>query len=175
MSMASGDTLFVLAPESSKPPSANPATFDTIADASTPNTEFLVLDFDGATAEHADWLVTVPSHYAGTTGFTFSYKYAPDGATAGTVKFDVRVVTLADLDILTADLGIDTQTAASVTDTVPATPTDKLNVTATTALAKANMGTPAAGDRIIIRVSRDPATDTDTDDAQLLEVYVTET
>lgn len=52
--MASGDTLFVLSPLGSVPPSANNATLDYIADASTPNMHIPVLDFDGATDEHAD-------------------------------------------------------------------------------------------------------------------------
>ena len=173
--MASGDTLFVLDPQSSTPPGTVFATHDTISDGSSPTLTIPVLDFDGATDEHADWWRTVPSHYASTTGFTFSYKYAVDGTDVDIVELEFRVLKLADLDILTGDLGIDTQTAAALQDTPAATSTNKLNVTGTVALAKANMGTPAAGDRIVIRVTRDISAATNTDDLQLVEVFVKET
>lgn len=173
--MASGDTLFVLGPLGGSPPSTSYATFDTIADTSTPPLIIPVLDFDGAANEHMDWYLTVPSHYASTTGFTFSYKYATDGADADLVDMEFRVLILADLDILTGDLGIDTQTAVSIQDTPPATPTNKLSYSTTGALAKASMGTPSAGDRIVIRATRDISAATNTDDLQLLEIYVIET
>lgn len=173
--MASGDTLFVLDPLGYSPPSANYATMDTISDASTPNLIIPVLDFDGATDEHADWFVTVPSHYAGTTGFTFSYKYATDGTDVDIVEIEFRVLTLDDLDTLTGDLGIDTQTAVAVQDTPGAATAHHFNYTTTGALAKANMGTPSAGDRIVIRATRDVSAATNTDDLQLAEIYVTET
>ena len=155
--MASGDTLFILDPLGSSPPATLYATIDTISDASTPLMVIPVLDFDGVTSEHADWYLTIPSHYAGITGFTFSYKYATDGSDADLVDIEFRVLKLADLDILTGDLGIDTQTAVSIQDTPPATPTNKLSVSTTGALAKANFGSAVAGDRIIIRATRDVA------------------
>ena len=173
--MASGDTLFVLDPQSSVPPGTLFATHDTIVDGSSPTLTIPVLDFDGATDEHADWWATVPSHYAGTTGFTFSYKYAVDGTDVDIVELEFRVLKLADLDILTADLGIDTQTAAALQDTPATTPTNKLNVTGTVALAKADMGTPVAGDRIVIRATRDISAAVNTDDLQLVEILVKET
>lgn len=173
--MASGDTLFVLTPLDCTPPATLFATFDIIADTSTPALSIPVLDFDGATQEHMDWFVTIPSHYAGTTGFTFSFKYAPDGTAGGTTEFELRALHLDDLDILTGDLGVDTQTATTITDTAPATPINKLNYSTTGTMAKANFGSAVAGDRLVIRCSRDPATDTNTDDAQLAEILVTET
>ena len=173
--MASGDVLFVLKPLGSSPPATLYATFDTITETSTPNTPIPVLDFDSTTAEYMDWHEVIPSQYAGTTGFDFVFHYASDGTGAGTVKWDAKVLQLNDLDILTGDLGIDGLTAGTVTDTVPATPINKLNITAAASLAKANMSTPAAGDSIIIRIGRDTATDTLAHDAQLIAVYVTET
>jgi len=173
--MASGNTLFILTPESSKIPGTAFATIDIIQDASTPITTFPVLDFDGGAAnEHADWHVTIPDYYDGTTGFTFSYKYAMDGADGSAVELEFRVKKLADSDDLTSDLGIDTQTATVLADTPIATAND-LNVTTTVAMAKADAGTPVAGDRIIIRVTRDYDHEVNADDLQLLEVLVTET
>lgn len=173
--MASGDTLFILTPQGSIPPSANFATLDTIADASTPTTFFPVLDFDGATDEHADWHVTIPSHYSGATGFTFSYKYAVDGSDVDIVEIEFRALHVDDLDILTADLGIDTQTATAIQDTPAATPTNKLNYSTTGTMAKANFGSAVAGDRLVIRSTRDVSAATNTDDLQLLEILVVET
>ncbi|MHC4156826.1 MAG: hypothetical protein ACYST6_18185, partial [Planctomycetota bacterium] len=111
--MASGDTLFTLVPQASSPPSANFATPDVVADASTPNIEIPVLDFDGATNEHRDWFVTLPSNYSETTGLTFSYKYAMSGTDGNAVEMEFRAKHIDDLDTLTADLGIDTQTAVA--------------------------------------------------------------
>jgi len=174
--MSSGDTLFVLGPLGSSPPSANYATLDTISDASTPNMTIPVLDFDGTTAEYIDWFVQVPDHYSGATGFTFSYKYAMDGTDADLVDMEFRVLDLADTDILDADLGIDTQIAVSIQDTPVATVTaHKLAYSPTGALAKANMGDPSAGDLIVIRAKRDVAAAANTDDLQLIAIYVTDT
>lgn len=172
--MASGNTLFILSPQGSIPPSANYATLDTIADASTPTTFFPVLDFDTTTAEHADWHVTVPSQYAG-GGFTVSWKGGTDNTSTGTLQIDVRCINVADATILTGDLGIDTATAVTLSDTPPATPINKLNYSATGTLSHANAGSPSAGDRLVIRASRNVATDTNTGDLQLVEILILET
>jgi len=172
--MASGDTLFVLDPLGSVPPSANAATLDWIADASTPNMHIPVLDFDGATDEHADWRVTIPEHYSETTGFTFSYKYAMDGTDGDIVEIEFRALHIDDQTVLTGDLGIDTQTATTITDDPDAT-ADDFNYSTTGAMAKANFGSAAPGDYLIIRATRDVSVATNTDDLQLAEIYVTET
>ena len=173
--MASGNTLFVLEPSASNPTSADFATRYWIPDASTPNILIPVLRFEGAVDKHADWFKTIPSYYAGLTGFTFSYKYATDGADADLVEMEFRVLHLDDLDILTGDLGIDTQTEVAIQDTPPATPTDKFSYSSVGALAKANFGSALAGDRIVIRATRDISAATNTDDLQLAEILVVET
>ncbi len=171
--MATTNTLFILDPLSGRPPATLFATLDTITEASTPNAVIPVLDFDGAADEHMDWIVTVPSHYDG-GGFTWSFKYAMDGADVDIVEIELRAIVLADLDILTADLGIDTATTSARQDT-PAGTADKLNVTATAALSHANAGSPSPGDRMIIRATRDISAATNTDDLQLLEILILET
>jgi hypothetical protein len=173
--MASGDSLFVLLPHGSVPTPSDYATLDTIADASTPALTIPVLDFDGATDEHAEWYVIIPSQYSETTGFTFQYYYATDGADADLVEMEFRVLHLDDLDVLTGDLGIDAQTAVAIQDTPPATPTNKLSYSTTGALAKADFGSATPGDLIVIRATRDVSAATNTDDLQLIAVYVTET
>ena len=173
--MSSGDTLFILTPQGSTPPATLFATLDTIAEGSAPPATIPVLDFDGAQDEHMDWHLTIPSHYSGDTGFTFSYKYALDGSQTNAIELEFRVLQINDGDILTADLLIDGLTSADLADTTAATPTNKINVAGTVALAKANMSTPAAGDRIIIRVTRDFDHASNTDDVQLVDVLVSDT
>lgn len=173
--MASGSHLFTLLPHGSIPPPSSYATPDTVADTSTPPLSIPVLDFDGATDEHADWYYIIPTQYSGATGFTFQYYHAMDGADADLVEMEFRVLHLDDLDVLTGDLGIDTQTPVAIQDTPPATPTDKLSYSTTGALAKADFGSAVAGDYIVIRATRDTGAATNTDDLQLGAVLVTET
>lgn len=175
--MATGDTLFILNPMGGTPPATVYATLDTIATTTdVPLITIPVLDFAGATAnEHMDWHLVMPSHYLG-GGLSFYFQYASDGTVAGTVIWEARCIALADEVDLSSDLNIDGATAASVTDTLPADPeTDKLNYTAVAALTHALAGSPSVGQQVIIRVTRDQGTDTSTDDAQLLSVYVKET
>ena len=171
--MASGDTLFVLTPLGSTPPASNYATLDTITETSTPNALIPVLDFDGSADEHMDWHVTMPSHYDG-GGLTYKYRYAMTGTSGAGVEFEFRAIKLVDSDDLSSDLGIDTQTAVAITDTPIAT-ADDMNVTTTGNLSHANADSPAVGDRMIIRATRDVSFASNTDDAQLVDIYVTET
>ncbi len=148
--MATGDTLFVLTPQSAVPPTANAATQDSVVDGSTPGITFPSIDFDGNADEHMDWHVTIPSAYDATTGFTFSYKYAMDGADVDIVEIEFRALHVDDLDILTADLMMDDQTETAIQDT-PAGTADKINYTGIGTMAKANYGSAVKGDRLIIR------------------------
>jgi hypothetical protein len=171
--MASGDTIFVLEPLGSTPPGTLYATIDFIADASSPASNIPVLDFDTSTSEHAEWHVTVPSNYDG-GGFTISWKGGTSAANAGTLEIEVRAIVIADATTLTGDLGIDTQTEATITDTPTAT-ANQMNQSTTATLAHADAGSPSAGDRMIIRATRDTATDTNTGDLQLQEILILET
>ena len=171
--MASGDTLFALGARDSLAPSANFATPDIVADASTPNINIPVLDFDATTSEHADWFVTIPSRYGG-GGFTCSWKGGTDTTSVGTFILEIRMLKIADGDIMTSDLGIDGQTAVSITDTPPATPINKLNYSTTGTLSHANADSPAAGDKMVIRATRD-VSDNNASDLQLSDILILET
>lgn len=174
--MASGDTLFILTPQGGTPPATLYATLDAVADASTPFSTIPVLDFDGTTDEYMDWHVMVPSHYSGTTGFTFRYTYAMTSTDVDLVDLEFSVVTVADTDILTADHGLDTATPVSIQDTPVVTVTaNKVAISPSGALAKASMGTPAVGDYIIIRCQRDTGAAANADDLQLININVTDT
>lgn len=172
--MASGDTLFTLFPIGSVFPSTTFATHDTVADASTPTLIIPVLDFDGGADEHMDWYVTIPSYYSEATGFTFSFKYAMDGADGNVIEIEFRVLHIDDQTVLTDDLGIDTQTPVTITDDPDATAND-FNYTTTGTLAKANFGSAAPGDYIVIRATRDISVAANADDLQLAEILVKET
>jgi len=172
--MASGDTLFVLEPMGSRPPNADFATFDIVSDASTPNMEFDVLDFDGSANEHMDWFVTIPEHYSEVTGFTFSYKYAMDGTDGDIVEMEFRVLPNPDQTVLTGDLGMDGQTPVAITDDPDAT-ADDFNYSTTGTLAKANFSSVGPDTRICIRATRDISIAANADDLQLLEILVKET
>lgn len=174
--MASGDTLFVLTPFNSAPPATLYATIDTIIETSTPNALIPVLDFDGSTDEYADWHVTIPSQYSGTTGFTFQFTYAMDGTDVDLVDLEFSAALLGDAEIATADQGLDTATPVSIQDTPIATVTaNKVAVSPTGALAKASFGSAVAGNTIVIRCQRDTAAASNADDLQLISIYVTET
>lgn len=174
--MASGDTLFVLTAQNAVPPATLGATFDFITEASTPNATIPVLDFDGAADEYADWHLVVPSHYSGTTGFTFEFMYAMTGTDADLIDLEFSCAKIVDTEIATADQGLDTATPVSIQDTPVATVTaNKVAISETGALAKADAGTPVAGDYIIIRCQRDITAATNADDLQLIAVYVTDT
>ena len=172
--MATGDTILILEPLNSSAPATLFATLDTITDASTPAAVTRVLDFDPTTAQYMYWYATIPSHYDG-GGFTISWKGGTDNTSVGTFELEIRMLPLADGDILTADLGIDTQTAVAITDTPPATPINKLNYSTTGVLSHVNAGSPTVGQRVIIAAKRDTATDTNTGDLQLAEILILET
>jgi len=171
--MATGDTLFVLLPHGSVPTTTDYATLDTLSDSSTVVGVMPCLDFSGATPDtHAEWVEMMPSHYAG-GGLTFEINYATDGAVGNAVQFEVRAIQMVAADTITSQ-DLQAQTATDITDT-PSTTADVLDVTPTGAISHANAGSPAVGDYMRMRLSRDFDHATNADDAQVLGVIVTET
>ena len=172
--MATGDTLFDLSPLGSVPTTTNYATLTTILDGSTVVGQTPALKFPGTTPDTcAEWQVQVPSQYAGTTGFTFVVQFTTDGTSAGGVYWEIRAYKLVSGDSLaTQDLGSKT---ATLTNATPSGTASLMILTAGATMAKANAGTPAAGDFLRIRVTRDYDGASNTDNAELVAVYVTET
>lgn len=171
--MASGNTMFVLSPRDSIPTTTVYATQDTIEDGSTVKGIIPVLDFAGATAdEHAEWDVVVPSNYAG-GGLTFEIQYAMAGTVGTAVQFEVRTDKMVATDAIGSH-NLQGQTATDITDTPNGT-ANVVDVTPTGAITHSNAGSPAAGDYLRIRVSRDYDHAANADDAQLIAIYVTET
>lgn len=171
--MATTDTIFVLTPQGSTAPSANFATPDTVAETSTPNSFFPVLDFDASTDEFIDWHRTVPSHYGG-GGFTVSWKGGTDNTSVADLTLEISMVVVSDAAVMTGDEGLDTATPVIITDTPPSTPQNKFNYSSTGTLTHANAGSPSVGDYMIIRAQRDAA-DGNTGDLQLAEILILET
>ncbi len=97
-----------------------------------------------------------------------------DGTDGDQIELEFRALHIDDQTVLTGDLGIDTQRATTITDAPDAT-ADDFNYSATGTMAKANFGSAVAGDRLVIRVTRDVSVATNTDDLQLAEILVTET
>ena len=170
--MASGNFLFGLLPADSIPTTTAFATLDTVSDGSTVVGQYLVLDYAGATAdEHAEWEVVVPSHYAG-GGLTFVIVYAMDGSVGAAVQFELRAIKTVDGDTLTSE-NLQAATLTDITDTPGST--NVVNYTASGSITHANAGSPAAGDLLRIRISRDFDHASNADDAQFIAAYVTET
>lgn len=171
--MATTDTLFELLPHGSVPTTTAFATLDTLSDSSTVVGVMPVLDFPGTTPDsHAEWVMMMPSHYDG-GGLTFEINYATDGTDADAVQFEVRAIQMVAADTITSQ-DLQAQTATDITDT-PSTTANVLDVTPTGAISHANAGSPALGDYVRIRLSRDYDHAANTDDAQVLSVLVTET
>ena len=169
--MASGDTLFVFTPANNVPPASAFATLDTFA-AATGLRE--VLDFDGSAAnETAIFSGVWPSAYAG-GGIDVIIHYSPDGTVNAAIQFEVSVEVVQDDDDQDAG-GQDFGSATDITDT-PATNTANFsNITAAGAISHANCGSPAVGDRMRLKVTRDFDHAANTDDMQLHAVHVKET
>ena len=171
--MASGDSLFGLLPLATVPTTTVPATLDFLADGSTVVGQIPVLDFAGATAdESAEWDVLVPSYY-GDGGFTFEAAYAMDGTVGTDVQFEVRALKLVAGNAIGAN-DLQGQAATDITDTPEGT-ADVVDVAPTGAISHANAGSPAPGDYLRIRLSRDYDHAVNADDAQVIAIYVTET
>lgn len=122
-------------------------------------------DFDKDVRESAEWLVTLPSNYA---GGTVSAKFHWTSSGSGDVVWGVQGVVLSDDDPLASDFG----TVQTVTDTLLAA-NDHHQTAATPAITLA--GTPAAGETVVFRVYRDAnnAADTLNADAKLIAVEIT--
>lgn len=170
--MASGDTLFVFEPQMATLPSTNYATFDAFAAATGVR---LVLDFvgSGGSADEAAMFPGVwPSNYDG-GGINVVVHYSTDGTSVGAVQWEVSVEVLQDTDDQDA-AGQDFGTLTDITDTPSTATANILDITAAGAISHVNCGSPAVGDGMRLKIARDHDHATNTDDAQLHKIVVTE-
>ncbi len=108
--MASGDSLFVLDSLSNRPPAVGYASVDL-------RNEFMVLDFDDATNEQAQFHAVVPSHYSGGNLLAF-LTWTSTTATTGNAKLRVEATRMpagTNLDTLPVVGGSSEVTAAAPT------------------------------------------------------------
>ena len=166
----SGETLFIFTSANNVPPATDFATLDTFAAATGLRS---VLDFDGTAAnETAIFSGIWPSNYDG-GGINVIIDYSLDGTDAQDIQFEVSVEVVQDDDDQDGG-GQDFGSATDITDT-PATNTANYNNrTAAGAISHANCGSPAVGDRIRLKVTRDFDHAANTDDVQLHAVHVKE-
>lgn len=170
--MASGDTMFRFEPPGSVPPASNYATLDTFAAATGLR---MVLDFigsGGSADESMIWEDVWPSNYGG-GGVNCVVHYSTDGTSVGAVEWEVSIEVIQDTDDQDAG-GQDFGTVTSIADTPSTATANIVDVTSAGAISHANCGSPAAGDRMRFKLARDHDHATNTDDAQLHAVVVTE-
>jgi hypothetical protein len=125
------------------------------------------LDFDGVTAEYAQFWVRMPKSWdEGTVTAQFYWSHASTTTNFG-VRWGLQGVAMSDDDAIAVAYG----TAQEVTDT-GGTTNDLYVSPATSAITLA--GTPAAGDMTAWRVYRDPANGADTMaiDARLMGIAI---
>lgn len=171
--MASGEILAILLPEASIPTASAFATPDLLDDASSIEGYGRVLDFAGATAdEHAEWVWCVPENYDG-GGFDYEVHYAMDGTDGSDVQFEVRQIKTVAGDTITSE-DLQGATATDITDTPNGT-ANVMDVSPEGSITHANAGSPAVGDYVRTRLSRDYDHAANADDAQVAMVIVTET
>lgn len=170
--MASGQTLLEFFVEASRPTATTFATFDTLIGASAPLENFPVLLFDAATIEYTDFEAFLPANYAG-NGITCEVEFSmiSDVNNAHQV-----VVGLAFVKATGANFGAaQTYTFTDANGTILAVSkaSKKINVVIT----HVGMGSPAAGDRFMLRFRRNASSGTDdaTGDMRLHGIHVKET
>ena len=171
--MASGDTLFKFFAQDNQPPATNFATPDTFA-AVTGDRH--VLDFAGAGADETaimeDWW---PSHYDG-GGVDVVVDYSTDGTVTAAIQFEIsfeKIIDGSDQDA--AGVDFDQTPVKDITDTPSAATANINDRTAALAVTHAECGSPAVGDRMRFKITRDFNHAVNADDVQLHAVYITET
>jgi len=146
----------------------NGAAAATKVEYTTNDQDLQLMDFDQTTQEYAQWTIVMPDSYDGGTITGIFYWTAASGT--GTVTWTLQGRSYADDEAIDQAWG----TAQSVTDTLLAT--GDVHITSATA-AVTLAGTPAGGELVQIRVSRDTS-DTLNADARLIAVkleYTTST
>ena len=169
--MASGDTLVVFLANNNEPPDTNPATLDPRVGAS--NAQNLVLDFDAATDESAEFGGFMPRHYGG-GGITVTIGWIASSATSNNCIWDVSFKRVA---AESEDLDVSTFAAVnSVTDAANGTNGEVMYATVTFTNG-ADMDSVPAGEYFRMRLTRDADNGSDnmTGDAEMLFIEIKET
>lgn len=165
--MASGNTLAVLMPQASEPPSSNYATFDV-------RNGILVLDFDTTTSESVIFRGVLPAHYSG-GGLTLNIYWMATSATSGDVVWGGSIERAQEGG---TDQDSDSFATEQLSSAVTTSGTSGIkNKSTITFSSGANMDSLAAGEPFRLKVARKPADagDTMTGDAEFTEAHLKET
>ena len=160
--MASGDTLFIFDALANRPPEVNFASVDL-------RNGFVVLDFDDATNEAAQFFALLPGLYGG-GNLQATITWTTTSAAAGNGRLRLEVTLLA------AGTNLDSLPAAHDTDDItvgsPAASGDLVQSNS----AAIDAGSSAAGDQLLITLTRlaDDIADTLTGDIEILTVEIKE-
>jgi hypothetical protein len=165
--MASGDTLTVLTPQNHVPTTTVAATLDTFNSADTVVQTYLVLDFDSAQTEYADFAFVVPANYTASANLDVYIGWTCDtaGGTDGVVwSVQFKSVTDDADDLDTVTFG----TAQDFAESTPASVAGEMQVASKTGITFAAAGSPLAGEILFVRLYRDhdAADDTLANDAE---------
>ena len=152
--MATGNTLVVFNPASNVPPSTAYATLDTFVSADSPVQNYMVLDFDSAGTEYADFSFVVPSHYSASALFDVFINWSCDtaGGTDGVVwAVQFKSVTDDGDDLDTKTFG----TAQVFAESLPASAAGEVQQASKTGITFAAAQSPLAGELLFVRLYRD--------------------
>ena len=165
--MASGDTIFVWDAQAARPPGADYATLDV-------RNGHVVLDFDDANSESADFFGIAPSNCSDANGQTAVLTWATTSATSGNVVWKVEVErhepdSAFDLDSNSFPVSVSVTTGVPSQSGVVRQSTLAISVSEIDDL-------PHAGESFRLRITRDSenASDTVSGDVELLAVELRE-
>lgn len=144
----------------------NPASCGDAYDSGSNDISVYVCAFDtGATEERADFQIAMPKNWNEGTVTYQAYWTNTGGASTQTVQWEVGCVAISDDDALNAALG----TTVTVSDTWLAQ--NDLHISSESS-AVTCAGTPATGDLVAFRISRDTSNDNMAGDALLIGVKI---
>lgn len=155
-------------------PAANFATRDIRPGGSTPAENIPVLDFDESTIEYVDFLIRLPSNYAG-GGLTVSIEWMATSATSNAVVWSAAIRRIQDdAEDVDTSHSYDYNDASADTAASASGETSKAVITFSNG---ADMDSLAAGESAILRIRRNASNGSDnmSGDAELVNVTVTET
>jgi hypothetical protein len=149
------------------PTASNGCADITSVETSVGRPDMKVLDFDGSTAENAQFSIAMPSYWNEST-ITFQVYWTSTATDTDAVIWDLSAVAVSDNDTIDVDFG----TTVAVTDNALSAAED-LCVSAESAALTVG-GSPAAGDLVYFNIARDAdeGGDTAAEDARLIGIKI---
>lgn len=173
--MASGDTLLILEAANAKLPGSSAAQFTSISGGATPSERDVLLNFDSASVEYADWKGVLPRHYAG-GGLTLTLTWLASSATTGGVVWGAAIRRMnddaEDFDSTAHSYDFNDSGTCTAPSAVGENSYDNITFT-----SGADMDSLAAGEVFYLRIRRTVSAGGDTmaGDARLSTIEIRET